>query len=183
MKGPTVLIAAAVAALLSGATMLEAGDTRSPLGKKLPSVKGSSLAGQEIRFPEDLAGRPAVLLVAYRRGTQADVDRWMALVGKEAPGVALYEVPTISNPVWRPLSGWIDSGMRGGVPKEKWDAVVTLYEDAPLLKDFLGDHGGLVTHVVVLDREGRVAWFDAGGFTDSSARALAGALGALGATP
>lgn len=183
MKGPSVLNAAAIAALFSGAVMLEAGEVEVPLGKKLPSVAGNSLAGGEVRFPEDLAGRPAVLLVAYRRGTQPDVDRWMAFVGKEAPGVALFEVPTIPNPVWRPVSGWIDSGMRGGVPRVKWGAVVTLYGDAPLLRDFLGDRGGYTTHVVLLDREGRVAWFDAGGFTEESARALAGAIRALGDAP
>jgi hypothetical protein len=149
----------------------------------LPSVRGTSLAGETVRFPQDLAGEPAVLLVAYRRGTQDDVDRWMDFLAKASPGLTLYELPTIANPVWRPLSGWIDSGMRGGVPRVKWGAVVTLYEDAPLLRDFLGDRGGHTTHVVLLDRDGRVAWFDAGGFTEGSARALAGAIRALGGAP
>jgi hypothetical protein len=143
-------------------------------------VRGSNLAGQEVRFPDAVLGRPSVLLVAYRRGTQPDVDRWLELLSREAPGVAKYEVPTIANPVWRPLSGWIDSGMRGGVPEEKWGIVVTLYEDAPDVRDFLGDFGGLTTHVVLLDGEGRVAWFNAGGFTEKAARALLDALAALG---
>lgn len=154
-----------------------------PVGHLLPPVAGNSLAGREVRFPESLAGRPAVLLVAYRRGTQEDVDRWIGFLTREAPGLTFFEVPTIASPVWRPLSRWIDGGMRGGVPRESWPAVVTLYEDAPRLRDFLGDRGGLSTHVVLLDREGRVAWFDAGGFRDEAGRGLLDALRGLESGP
>ena len=56
---------------------------------------------------------------------------------------------------------------------------MVLSEDAPALRDFLGDFGGLTTHVVLLDREGRVAWFDAGGFSQNAARGLSEALADL----
>lgn len=148
----------------------------SPIGSRLPSVSGNSLEGSKIRFPEDLAGRPAVLLVAYRRGTQPDIDRWMDFLTTNHPGVTFYEVPTITGVVWKAVSGWIDGGMRGGVPKENWPRVVTLYEDASILKGFLGDHGGYHTHVIVLDGAGTVAWFHAAGYSDGAAAALDGTL-------
>jgi hypothetical protein len=177
-----ILMTFTTVAVVTGA-MAWAGTPPSPVGKTLPSVGGRNLAGEKIRFPERVLGSPSVLLVAYRRGTQPDTDRWIEFLARQAPGTAFFEVPTISNPLWRPLSGWIDSGMRGGVPREKWPLVVTLYEEAPLLRDFLGDRGGLSTHVVLLDGAGRVAWFDAGGFSTAGAESLLAALLGLGRAP
>jgi len=153
----------------------------SPVGKRLPSVKGEALSRKPVRFPEDTAGAPAILLVAYRRGTQADIDRWMAFLKERAPQTVRYEVPAIANILWRPMSGWIDSGMRGGVPQESWDSVVTLYDDASKLRDFLGDYGGYTTHAALLDREGRVVWFNAGGFADQAGASMINALQAVAA--
>lgn len=145
----------------------------SPLLQRLPSVEGSSLSRQRIRLPEHVAGKPAVLLVAYRRGAQEDVDRWMSFLANNWPQVPLYEVPTIAGALWRPLAGWIDSGMRGGVPDDKWSSVVTLYgEDAARLRDFLGDQRGYSTSVVVLDAKGQVVWLNAEGYSDERGREL-----------
>jgi hypothetical protein len=154
-------------------------DGPNPLGKKLPSITGQSLSEKAVRLPDDVTGSPAVLLVAYRRGTQEDVDRWMAFLNEKAPGLSFYEVPTIAGILWRPMAGWIDSGMRRGVPQEKWPKVVTVYGDASVLRDFLGDYGGYTTHVVLLDGEGKVAWFNAGGFSERSAETFLSALGCI----
>lgn len=130
-------------------------------------------------MPDDLAGDLAVLLVAYRRGTQADIDRWTTMIGRELPTVRWLEVPTITSPLWRPFAGWIDGGMRRGVPERLWDRVVTLYDDAPRMRDFLGDAGGLKTHVVLLDAEGTVVWFSNEGFSTNAADGLIDAVGRL----
>ena len=174
--------ALALAATLAAAGGSAAGGgAASPVGTRLPSVAGEALDGTVFRLPEDLGGAGAVLLVAYRRQTQSDVDRWREVLEREAPAVRWLEVPTIANPVWRPFAGWIDGGMRGGVPRELWGKVVTLYRDAPRLREFLGDRGGYTTHVVVLDGAGTVVWFDPQGFTEEGAAGLLRALAALAA--
>ena len=99
------------------------------IGRRFPSVAGRALSGEVVHVPEDLAGAPALLLCAYRRGTQDDVDLWAAFAGQRLPYLAVYELPIISSRVWRPLRGWIDGGMRGGVPPDLWTHVVTLYDD------------------------------------------------------
>jgi len=138
------------------------------------------LSRERIRLPEHLAGKPAVLLVAYRRDTQDDVNRWLELLAKDWPQVARYEVPTSAGIIWRPLAGWIDSGMRGGVPENKWSSVVTLYGgDAARLRDFLGDYGVPSAHVAVLDANGMVVWFNAEGYSDERARELSDILRTL----
>jgi len=152
-----------------------AGDTL--LGRRFPSVAGHALSGELVRIPEDLMGAPALLLCAYRRGTQNDIDRWSAFAGRELPGLAVYELPIIPGRVWRPLQGWIDGGMRGGVPRQLWSSVVTLYEEGGAARAFLGDGGGSHAQVVLLDAGGVVTFHDGGGFRESSARRLAAAAG------
>jgi len=149
------------------------------VGRRFPSVAGRALSGEVVRFPDDLYGAPALLLCAYRRGTQADVDRWAAFAARELPRLAAFELPIISARVWRPLQGWIDGGMRGGVPPAQWQRVVTLYDDGAQARAFVGDGGGLRTQVVLLDAAGVVAFHDAGGFSGEAAARLAAAAAAL----
>ena len=143
---------------------------------RFPSVAGVALSGAPVRIPEDLMGAPALLLCAYRRGTQPDIDRWASFAGRERPQLAVFELPIIPALIWRPLQGWIDGGMRGGVPRAQWSNVVTLYEDGAKARAFIGDGGGDRAQVMLLDAAGIVAFHDAGGFRQSSARRLAAAL-------
>jgi hypothetical protein len=146
------------------------------VGRMFPSVAGRSLAGEGVRIPEALAGAPAVLLVAYRRGTQPDTDRWIEALRRVLPTVRFLELPTIPSVVWRPLAGWIDSGMRRGVAQAMWPNVVTLYVEGGAVRRFLSDDGGLTTHVVGLDPAGRVVWFHTGGYAPEAAAGLRAAV-------
>ena len=154
---------------------------RSIVGRRFPSVRGRALSGEPVHLPEDLLGAAALLLCAYRRGTQADIDHWVAFGRTQIPaGLRTLEVPIISAAVWRPLRGWIDGGMRGGVPKAQWSSVVTVYdEDARTAHDFIGDVGGYAAHVLLLDTAGTVRFHEAGGYTDPAALRLAEAVAEL----
>jgi hypothetical protein len=69
--------------------------------------------------------------------------------------------------------------MRSGVPQDKWPSVVTLYEDAAKLRDFIGDNGRNLTHLVVLSSDGTVVWFNPNGYSEEAASELLGLLGHL----
>ena len=148
-------------------------------GRRFPSLAGHALSGRLVRIPEDLMGAPALLLCAYRRATQTDIDRWSAFASRELPGLSVYELPVIPGRVWRPLQGWIDGGMRGGVPRDLWSSVITLYEEGGVARAFLGDGGGNRAQVVLLDDAGVVAFHDSGGFRKTAARRLASVVGRL----
>lgn len=138
--------------------------TADPVGRRFPKATGTTLAGQRMCLPDDLAGRPVALLVAYQRVTQDDVDRWSTYLKLAAPELTVYEVPTIPALAYRPWAGWIDNGMRKGVPEELWPWVVTLYEEGGQVRDFLGSPDKYSADVVLLDAGGVVQWFDATGF-------------------
>jgi hypothetical protein len=50
--------------------------------------------------------------------------------------------------------------------------VVTLYEDAAKLRDFIGDNGRDLTHMVVLNSDGTVVWFNTNGYSEEAASEL-----------
>jgi hypothetical protein len=155
------------------------GAAAAPVGRRFPVVAGTALSGENVRLPHDLLGAPALLLVAYRRGAQGDVDRWAALAHREAPGLKVLEVPVIPALMWRPLQGWIDRGMRGGVPQPQWSHVVTVYEDGAALRDFVGDCGDPVAHATLLDAGGSVLALECDGFSETAGERLLAALPAL----
>ena len=141
---------------------------RNPVGEMFPSVTGKSLEKQTVALPESLSGRPAIILIGYRQNTQFDIDRWfMGLLQTDAwQHATIIEVPTIPGLLPSLVSGWIDDGMRSGIPTEDWGAVVTLYGGAARpVAQFTGTEQGRNTRVVVLDAQGAVIWFDDRGFS------------------
>ena len=162
---------------------------RDPVGEVFPSVEGESLEEVATALPESLAGKPAVLLVGYRQKTQFDIDRW--LMGLLQAGVGtggdngidarVLEGPTIPGLVPTIASGWIDDGMRSGIPREDWGAVVTLYgKAAEPVAEMTGTENGRLARVLVLDENGRVVWFDDTGYSARKAMEIADLLGSMG---
>lgn len=136
------------------------------LGEVFPTVTGESLAGDEVTFPDDVTGEPAVLIVAYVQDAQFDVDRWLLGLAQLDTPASIHEVPTIDG--WLPtmFGGFIDDGMRRGIPEEDWRAVVTVYgDDAELITSWTGTDRPRNARVLLLDPDGRVAWFDDRGFS------------------
>ncbi|MEM9323221.1 MAG: hypothetical protein AAGA41_10335, partial [Pseudomonadota bacterium] len=98
--------------------------------------------------------------------TQFDIDRWllgMAQAGLKAP---LLEVPTIPGLVPSLASGFIDDGMRSGIPREDWSVVVTLYGSAAKpVAELTGTENGNNARVMVLDAAGTIIWFHDRGYS------------------
>ena len=106
---------------------------------RFPHVEGSSLSGTTHRLPETLDGDRNLLLIAFKQAQQSDVDTWVPVaeqLAEELPDFRAYELPVISQ-MYRPVSGFIDGGMRGGIPDPQVrEATITLYINR---KRFLGD--------------------------------------------
>ena len=177
---PIAILAACLPALLllQGCSSTE--PNRDPTGEVFPAVVGESLERERVELPAAFAGEPVVLLVGYEQRTQFDIDRWaMGLMQAEA-SAPIVELPTIPGLVPTLISGWIDDGMRSGIPEEDWAAVVTLYGGAarPIAR-MTGTESGHRTRVLVLDAMGRVVWFDDEGYSASKAMAVAALVDTL----
>ena len=146
---------------------------RDPVGETLPNVEGQSLAEERIELPAELAGGPAILLIGYQQEAQFDIDRWLLGLIQVGVDARVLELPTIPGLAATFASRWIDDGMRGGIPKEDWGVVVTLYGDAAKpIAEFTGTENGQVARIIVLDATGTVVWFDDEGYAPRKAIAV-----------
>lgn len=141
-----------------------------------PSVSGENLHGERVTFPDDLKGQPALVLVAFKREQQADVDTWLnQLDAIEAaiPGIRVIETPTISSARWGWFAWFIDGGMRSGIPDPDARArTITLYTDVGKFRDILGMETDTQIYAVLLDANGRVRLVESGTFTPDAPQRL-----------
>lgn len=150
--------------MLLGLALLLAGcasttSNRNPVGERFPSVAGESLAGEDVRLPDAVAGAPAVLLVGYVQNAQFDIDRWLLGLAQAGASVKVLEVPTIDGLVPGLFANAIDGGMRRGIPREDWPSVVTVYGDADEIVALTGNENPANARVLLLDADGRIVWF------------------------
>lgn len=154
---------------------------RDPVGESFPAVVGQSLEAVETEIPGSFAGKPTVLLIGYLQDAQFDIDRWLMGLLQAGVDAQLAELPTIPALLPSFASGWIDDGMRSGIPREDWGAVVTLYgETARPVAELTGTERGRLARIVVLDAEGTIVWFDDKGYSVRKAMEVAAIVDGLG---
>jgi cytochrome oxidase Cu insertion factor (SCO1/SenC/PrrC family) len=135
------------------------------IGDTMIEVTGESLEGESVAIPQDFAGQKTLLFFGYKQDSQFDIDRWFIGLDMTQTQVAAYEIPTIQGMVPRMFSGFIDSGMRKGIPKKFWKGVVTIYADGDKIQRFTGNLNPNNARVMLLDKQGRIVYFYDQGFS------------------
>jgi hypothetical protein len=135
----------------------------------------------EHRLPHTLAGDVNLLLIAFRQWQQKDVDTWVPTatdLTSSYPTLRSYELPVISR-MYRPASGFIDGGMRSGIPDPTVrDATITLYLDRKQFRADLGIDSVAEIVPMLVTPDGRILWRTAGRCTDSGDQSLREAVAA-----
>jgi len=143
-----------------------------------PKLTASNLAKQAFSLPGDFAGERNLLLIAFQREQQKNVDTWLGEMHRfeQWPGFAYYELPTISR--LNPIARWfINSGMRRGIPDANARArTITLYLDKVAFREALDLPYEDRIYAVLVDRSGRVHWRAEGDFDEAKAASLQEAL-------
>jgi hypothetical protein len=140
---------------------------------RLPDVTADSLAKTRESIPESAKGKVTLIAVAFLQQSQSQLDSWLGpfaarFGGKD--GFTFYAVPMISSG-YKFMQLIIDSGMRGGIPREKHKNVVTMYGDVEkYMKELnLEPRFG---YAFLLDREGIIRWQGQGFATAESLKEL-----------
>jgi hypothetical protein len=140
-----------------------------------PQVEGTTLEGRKVQLPRDFDGALNVVLVAFKREQQADVDTWMRTaldLEGDAPRLRVYELPVLGRG-YRLLRGFIDGGMRSGIPDAAARArTVTLYIDKTPFKASLGIRTEDRIVVLLVTPAGEVVWRADGAMTAAAAQQL-----------
>src|SRR5689334_18500686 len=162
-----------LSATLASRTLMQSPDPHLPtdLGH-FPRVEGSNLEGDHFVLPADFGGELNVVLVAFKREQQHDVDTWMPFLKRIAeanPRLRVYELPTLGRR-YRLMRSFIDGGMRSGIPdRAVRAATITLYIDKSPFRRALGLPDEDRIYVLLVDREGRVHWRTDGAFDPTAA--------------
>lgn len=142
---------------------------------QFPRVEGTNLEGRRFSLPTDFEGDVNVVLVAFRREQQADVDTWLPFVRDAAArhrDLRVYELPTLHSG-YRMVRPFIDGGMARGIPERATrEATITLYIDKAPFKAALAIAAEDHITALLVTRDGRVLWRTDGRFTPATSAAL-----------
>lgn len=142
-----------------------------PSARTFPTVSGESLNRREFTFPAGIDAPHAILLVAFYQWQQSDVNTWLpaakAIIADHA-NVEYYELPTISG-AWGLVRGWIDGGMRSGIPAfADRERTVTLYTDTAEFRRLAGIENPNQIWIALISRDGTIHWTARGRATDET---------------
>ena len=139
-------------------------DRRADRPGVFPVIAAETLRERKVRLPDELKGERNLLLIAYEREQQEDIDTWLAVLDTLAltpPAFAYYELPTISSGM-RWMRAVIDGGMRQGIPdRAQRDRTITLYLDVDWFRTQIGTADRDDIAALLVDREGNILarWF------------------------
>lgn len=155
-----------------------------PVDKKLisqgpsdvfPVVQGMNLEGDKMILPQGLTGALNIVIVAFKREQQEDVDTWIKALEayiQDNPKIKLYELPTLKT--FNLLMRFnINNGMRYGIPnKQSRKQTITLYIDKKSFKSRLlipnEDH----IQILLLNNAGKIFWRASGLASQEKIKAL-----------
>ncbi|MFO7992036.1 MAG: hypothetical protein R6U61_07075 [Thermoplasmata archaeon] len=130
--------------------------------KKFPRITADALSGKKVTIPDDVSGEMTLIGVAFVREAQGMLDSWMEYFQDLCKGKDIYELPMIDGVFWKILSGFIDGGMRAGIPEEKHDYVVTYYGDTSEFRKELGMDDKNLAYIFLIDGDGYILFQGSG---------------------
>jgi hypothetical protein len=130
------------------------------VGKLFPTVSAKTLAKRCVKFPDETKGKVGLVFVAFEQGAQQDINSWVSpFIGDllNNDEVSYYEIPMISGS-FKPVSRFIDGGMRGGVPKDLHDRTATFYGKRADFFESMAITDQSRAYLFVLSRDGRIVF-------------------------
>lgn len=148
---------AVLALLMLGHTACSQSKPAGTVPEVFPTIAAQTLSREDVVFPDVVKGQYAFIAVAFKMRAQGQIDSWydVYLDSLKPRGVVFYEIPMISGS-WKMMSGWIDGGMRGGIPPEKHPYVATYYGPLEQLQQALGTSDDQLAYVYLLSPDSKV---------------------------
>ncbi len=144
-------------------------------GTNVPRVNGQNLNRERIHFPEDIKGRPTLLLIAFHCEQQEEIDTWLGRleeIKRALPDLNVLELPVLE-PAHVVLKPYIEGGMRSGIVEPEARArTVTIYTNKRIFRRALGLGPQDRIYAVLADRDAAVIRVEEGPATDASVEAI-----------
>lgn len=126
-----------------------------------PSINAMNLEGEKMTIPKDLAGKFQILLVAFKRKQQKDIDTWLSALStyvRANKELQIYELPTLKK--FGPIMRFnINNGMRYGIAsKDARSRTVTLYLEKQNFNKSLNISTEEQIHTFLINEQGLILW-------------------------
>jgi hypothetical protein len=146
---------------------------------KMSTVEAETLSEKSLVLPRDLPGEKTLILIAFARKQQSNVDTWINGMNLKEAKFAWIETPVI-DPFYGLFSGFIQRGMRKGIPDSTdRERTVTIFTSrVEFLKSMGLPESTDNIYAVVVDRAGNVFSKAEGDYSSSKAETLLSGLNA-----
>jgi hypothetical protein len=138
--------------------------------QQLPRLQEENLAGQPVVLPDAASGKVAILIFGFTRASQTPTGDWAKRIrsdfGKSA-GFELYQLPVLEEAP-KLIRGMITSGIKKGVPENERANFIPVVHNEAELKKLVGYKESDDAYLVVLDRNGKVAFQTHGATPDAN---------------
>jgi hypothetical protein len=140
---------------------------------KMSAVEAETLSEKSLVLPRDLPGEKTLILIAFARKQQSNIDTWINGMNLKEAKFAWIETPVI-DPFYGFFSGFIQRGMRKGIPDSAdRERTVTIFTSrVEFLKSMGLPESTDNIYAVVVDRSGNVLSKAEGDYTASKAETL-----------
>lgn len=139
-----------------------------------PKIIGIDLNGNKQELPQAFEGKLNIVVVAFKREQQSEVDTWIKGAGdilSKNPEVRLYEVPLIYelNSFKR---AWVNNGMRFGIQDEQArKRTITVYTNRDEFFTLMKMREEEI-YTLLLDDAGKILWQASGVANEDSIKLL-----------
>lgn len=163
----------AMAALMKLSGCISAGSNVDPvftgeMGRDMPEVVGINLEGKDVRIPDGLDGEAILVIVAFQREQQENVNTWipeLVELEKTNPDFRFYELPVIYKG-GAAFRFWVNNGMRSGITDTPSRLrTITVYTDREAFNQFLNIPNTDQIQLFLLNREKQIVWRSTGDYS------------------
>jgi ATP10 protein len=150
-------------------------------GQEIAITKGRTFADKDVTLPADVRGKVAILIMGFSKNSSAQTHVWGKQIaegpGKDA-GVVFYQLPMLES-VPRMIRGMVTRSIRNDTAPEMKEHMLPVFEKEKEWKSLVKFSAADDAYIVVLDREGKVAWLGSGPWTEEKFATLRTAVAKL----
>ena len=144
----------------------------------IPHMIGKDLLGEDRAIPDSFEGQLNIVIFAFERKQQANVDTWIPhaeAFEEESDLIQFYEIPLIyeMNAFMR---GWVNNGMRSGIPSEKArERTITVYTNRNKFFNLMNMDKDNI-YILLANADGEILWSTSGDATPEKIQLLQEAI-------
>jgi hypothetical protein len=141
---------------------------------RIPSLQGTTLAGQTVSLPQQLKGGVGVLVLGFSKSSGDVCKGWgqrLAESYRDSQEVTYFQMPVLES-VPKLIRGMVVKSIRSGVPAAEQPHFLPVFSNEAEWRTIARYSNADDAYVLVVDGEGGVRWQTSGRVTDTGFAAL-----------